>query len=232
MIGKSHHSAVVLTAGILALHTDETVGGGTATAVDLKNLDYCVVVDRSGSMGKMSPLINGLTRYEHAKETTKGLVVEMCDIDKNGITCGTFGDTPSLNDNQSFEQFSAHFDANSPSGGTTLAPTLKAIFERARIAKADGKQFLAHIVWDGAPSDREAAAQAIADYTKEMQNDGEIAIQFLQVGEDPTVTDYTQKLDDQLQAKYGAKFDIVDCKPLSWVVGKTMQAIADEAFNG
>jgi 5,10-methylene-tetrahydrofolate dehydrogenase/methenyl tetrahydrofolate cyclohydrolase len=65
------------------------------------------------------------------------------------------------------------------------------------------------VITDGEPDDRKAVIQVIIEASQKMDRDEELAISFIQVGADPTATQYLKLLDDDLQ-KVGAKFDIVD----------------------
>jgi 5,10-methylene-tetrahydrofolate dehydrogenase/methenyl tetrahydrofolate cyclohydrolase len=65
------------------------------------------------------------------------------------------------------------------------------------------------VITDGEPDDRKAVIQVIIAASQKMDRDEELAISFIQVGADPTATQYLKLLDDDLE-KVGAKFDIVD----------------------
>ncbi len=53
--------------------------------------------------------------------------------------------------------------------------------------------------------------RVIVDATKKMDADEEIAVSFIQAGDDPGARAFLESLDNDLQGQ-GAKFDIVDTK--------------------
>jgi len=67
--------------------------------------------------------------------------------------------------------------------------------------------------------------------TKKMTNEKELGILFLQVGQDPTATQYLQKLDDDLVAKAGAKWDIVDTKTYEQIGNMSLTQVLLDAIN-
>ena len=73
--------------------------------------------------------------------------------------------------------------------------------------KSNGETIL--VVTDGKPDDQEAVAKAIIEASKQIDKDEELAISFIQIGNDKEATEFLKFLDDDLK-KMGAKFDIVD----------------------
>lgn len=226
-----------------------TPGGGSATAteVDLKNIDYCIVMDKSGSMG--TPEGTYKSRFAAALETCQGIARTFGALDADGISGGTFGSTTNISDSITAETFISNMNGVMLGGGTLIMPLLDAVFTRARQSMAKGRQFLCHIIWDGAPNELDNAStlqaqldaigKKIADFTKEMTSDGQVAIQFLQVGTETDkeqaakIESFTTMLDDHLVSKYGAAYDIIDVKPYGWIAEQgTAQAVGNEAFNG
>jgi hypothetical protein len=105
------------------------------------------------------------------------------------------------------------FQENEPSGRTDLAGVLQdAIqnyFQRKATGqtKPNGETIL--IVTDGEPDERKAVMKVIIEASRRMDRDEELAMSFIQVGNDAQATKFLKILDDELQGA-GAKFDIVD----------------------
>ncbi|MFO5437318.1 MAG: hypothetical protein ACLBM4_01225, partial [Dolichospermum sp.] len=65
------------------------------------------------------------------------------------------------------------------------------------------------VVTDGEPDDRKAVMKVIIEASRRLYKYEELAISFIQVGNDPQATRFLKILDDELQSA-GAKFDICD----------------------
>ncbi len=181
----------------------------------LQNRDYTLVIDRSGSMdGKDCP--NGQSRWKCAEETTVQIAGKLQEYDPDGITVITFAGDYDVHENTRDDGVAAIFSKKGPSGGTTLAPVLKNIFDRYNAEKKNGKTkengAIVMIVTDGQPSDEDAVAREITNFTKTL-NDGreEFGIEFVQVGQDAHARDFLKRLDSGLS---GAKYDIVGVKTM------------------
>lgn len=197
---------------------------------NLKNRDYYVVIDKSGSM-LGNDTTTGQTRFKAAEESTVAIASFLEPYDPDGITVIPFATTFKVYDNTTAAKVADVFRENSPMGGTMLAGPLNAVFDhylaakKAGTAKANGGLCL--VITDGSPSDGEEAARAISAFTKKLDTDEEFGISFIQVGRDPDATRYLKRLDDDLVTA-GAKFDIVDTKTMAEVeaIGLTETLIA------
>lgn len=186
----------------------------------LKNRDYVILVDKSGSMeGNDTP--SGQTRWDYAKESVVAIAKKCGEYDPDGITLAMFAGSFKIYENTTTEKVKDVFTENSPMGSTVLAPPLKAIFDsykarkKAGQAKANGEILL--VITDGQPSDESAVAKTIIEFGNSLDNaDDEYGISFFQVGKDPEATKFLKKLDDDL-TKLGAKHDIVDTKTIDEV---------------
>lgn len=202
-----------------------------ANIEQLKNRDYVLVIDKSGSMSA-SDTPTGQSRWDYAKESTMAVAKKLNEYDPDGITVIPFSGGFKVYENTTPEKVSDVFNENEPMGGTVLAPVLSHLFKSYLDRKSKGET-KAHgeivmVVTDGQPQDEAAVAQTIIDFTKKLENgDGEYGISFIQVGKDSGASAFLKKLDDDLQAK-GAKFDIVDTKTMDELenVGLTEALIA------
>lgn len=201
----------------------------------LKNRDYVLVIDKSGSMAtKDCP--NGKSRWEYVQETTLAMAAKITELDPDGITVVPFASTFKMYENTTAEKVASIFKENEPGGGTTLAPVLNKIFsdyqarKKSLSTKANGEMLL--VVTDGEPSDQNEVAKAIIAFGNTLDNaDDEYGIGFFQVGKDAGAAAFLKYLDDNLTSK-GAKHDIVDCKTFDEIeaIGMTealTQALTD-----
>lgn len=183
----------------------------------LKNRDYVLVMDKSGSMDTRDCLANQ-TRWTAAQESTLQLVNRLSELDPDGIDLYMFGSSYKKYPNTTPEKVSGIFRETSPGGGTVLAPVLQAAFDdysarkRAGKTKPNGEILL--VVTDGQPADEREVASCITKFANSLDNaDAEYGISFIQVGRDPGAQAFLKQLDDGLVAA-GAKHDIVDTKTM------------------
>lgn len=225
---RTHVSPIQLAAILLAADTGGGSGGSTTAQINLANLDLIVLVDKSGSMGSNMP--NGQTRTQYCAETIKPFVSELGKYDDDGIDMAFYNRSFTPETKVKPDTFAAAFDRNAPGGGTEMAAPLRWALDLA-VSRFGEKNQLIIVLTDGMPDDKEASAKAIAETTQRMERDDQLAILFLQVGDDTGATQYLTYLDDELVSKLGAKFDIVDCKQIDSIAGKSLQEVVDTAFN-
>lgn len=183
----------------------------------LKNRDYYIVLDKSGSMEeKDTP--SGQSRWKYAEESVIAIANKLSEFDPDGITVVPFAGTFKPYENVTPNVVSQIFKEHSPMGSTVLAGPLEWCFndyltkKKKGQAKANGA--IVVVLTDGQPQDEQAVARSIVQFSKKLDNgDGEFGISFLQVGKDTEAKHYLQRLDDGLE-KEGAKFDIVDTKTM------------------
>lgn len=178
----------------------------------LANRDYTLIIDKSGSMAiRDSP--EGKSRWQVIQESTLALAKKCEELDPDGITVYTFSGRFKRYDYVTAEKVSQIFQENVPSGRSDLAGVLRDALDRyferkgRGEAKPNGETFLAIV--DGEPDDRHAVVRAIVDASERIDKDEELAISFIQVGDNPQATRFLKILDDDL-VRAGAKFDIVD----------------------
>ena len=199
--------------------------------LDLKNLDIEFLIDKSGSMAtKDCP--NGKSRWEYAQETTLALASMAEAHDPDGICVVPFANTYKTYEGVTAAKVSQVFAENSPMGGTDTANVLKYRLDEYFVRRANGgaKPVCIFVLTDGEPNDRQAVVRTIVDAANRIDSDNEIAIQFIQIGTDPSATDFLTFLDDGLVSKHGAKFDIVDTNKLDSLENFTFEALLEKSF--
>ena len=197
----------------------------------LKNRDYVLVIDKSGSM-TANDCAGGKSRWEACQESTMAIATKLAEYDPDGITVVPFAGSFKVYESTTPAKVGDIFKENEPMGGTVLAPVLRAVFESynkrkaAGQAKPNGEILL--VVTDGQPQDESEVAREIVKFGNTLANgDSEYGISFLQVGRDAGAAAFLKKLDDDLQAQ-GAKFDIVDTKTMEEIenIGLTEALVA------
>jgi len=196
----------------------------------LENLDIEFLLDKSGSMST-TDCPGGKSRWEYSQETGLALAQLASKFDADGITVVPFASSFKVYEGVTPDKVSQVFKENSPMGSTDTALVLKNRLDAYFTRKASGntKSVLLFVLTDGEPNDYGAVATAIIDATKKMDKDEEIAIQFVQVGQDQSATKFLQYLDDNLVAK-GAKFDIVDTVKIADVENFSIEELIAKSF--
>jgi von Willebrand factor type A domain len=179
------------------------------------NRDYTLILDKSGSMSVADQ--GGKSRWLYAQESTLALARKCDQLDPDGITLYTFSGRFKRYDNVTASRVDQIFLENDPIGTTNLAAVLqdalnnffqrRAAGDTAQSNEKGGETFL--VVTDGEPDDRRAVIDIIISATQKLDRDEELAILFIQVGNDAGATSFLKALDDQLEG-VGAKFDICD----------------------
>jgi uncharacterized protein YegL len=177
----------------------------------LENRDYTLIIDKSGSMSKID-VGERKSRWSLMEESTFALASKCEKFDPDGITIYTFSKKFKRYDNVNSSQVEQIFAENEPKGNTALAEVLQDALQdylqrkRKKEAKPDGETIL--VVTDGKPDDQEMVAKVIIEASQGIDKEKELAICFIQIGNDKEATDFLNFLDDELNST-GAKFDIV-----------------------
>ena len=178
----------------------------------IRDRDYTLLIDKSQSMSTQDQA-GGKSRWEVAQESTYALAKQCEEYDPDGITVYVFSSRFKRYDNVKSDQVSKVYAENDPMGKTDLLAALEDAIENyfqrkaAGETKPNGETLL--IITDGEPEDRKGVIRYIIETSRRLDRDDELGISFIQVGDDPKVTEYLKALDDQL-LDTGAKFDIVD----------------------
>jgi hypothetical protein len=176
----------------------------------IQNRDYTLILDKSGSMSTTDQ--GGKSRWDYVQESTLAIARKCEQLDPNGITLYTFSGRFRRYDNVTASRVNQVFLENDPIGSTNLAAVLQDATNNYFQRKASGQITMGEtllVVTDGAPDDRRAVIDVIIRATEKMESDAELAISFIQVGDDAGATTFLKALDDQLEG-VGAKFDICD----------------------
>ena len=193
----------------------------------LQNRDYTIIIDKSGSMYTKDQM-GGKSRWALMQESTIALANKCEELDPDGITVYLFSGRFKRYDNVTAAKVVQIFQENEPSGTTDLAAVLQdalnSFFQRKASGntKQNGETIL--VVTDGEPDDRKEVMKTIIEASRKLDRDEELAISFIQVGNEPEATKFLKILDDELQSA-GAKFDIVDTVTMDDMEGMTLTEV-------
>lgn len=198
----------------------------------LDNRDYTLIIDKSGSMSTPDQR-GGRTRWQEAQESTLALARKCEELDPDGITVYVFSGRFKRYDNVTAAKVEQIFQENEPAGRTDLAGVLQDAlnnyFKRksAGQTQLNGETILA--ITDGEPDDRKAVMKVIIEASRQIDKDEELAISFIQIGNDRTATQFLKALDDDL-VNAGAKFDIVDTLTIDEMEDMTLTEVLMNAI--
>ncbi|MEA5577160.1 VWA domain-containing protein [Anabaena sp. UHCC 0451] len=199
----------------------------------LENRDYTLIIDKSGSMATPDQK-GGRTRWFAAQESTLALASKCEQFDPDGITVYLFSGRFKRYENVTSSKVVQIFQENDPSGTTDLAGVLKHAtddyFQRksSNQTKANGETIL--VITDGEPDDRKAVMKVIIETSRQLDRDEELAISFIQVGQDAQASRFLKVLDDELQSA-GAKFDICDTITMDDMEDLSLSEVLLNAIN-
>ncbi|AFW96322.1 von Willebrand factor type A [Anabaena sp. 90] len=199
----------------------------------MENRDYTLIIDKSGSMATLDQK-GGRSRWVAAQESTLALASKCEQFDPDGITIYLFSGKFKRYDNVTSAKVTQIFTENDPSGTTDLAGVLKHATDDYLQRKASGTTKLNGetilVVTDGEPDDRKAVMKVIIEASRRLDRDEELAISFIQVGNDAQATRFLKILDDELQSA-GAKFDICDTITMDDMEDMSLSEVLLNAIN-
>lgn len=198
------------------------------------NKQYILAGDISASMDSQDAKCSGLSRYDYMLEKFKAFIKISEDYDPDGPTIILFGEHVKVFRNTNLAAVDEKLSKVEFEGFTNTDKVIDEAFklhreEKAELAKA-GKAHQGSVLMlftDGAPTNRAAVGRSIIEISNAIDTREEFSIIFLTVGTiAPDLKDWLEMIDDNLK---GAKFDIVDVKPLEDVsfLGAVKGALTD-----
>lgn len=182
------------------------------TKEDLKGRQFILIVDKSGSMS-IEDMKNDagqeVSRWAYMQESVLAFSSTLDALDPDGIDFALFNDGASWNQNVHEDDVKKLLQSHVPRGGTVMGPVLQqaiGIFFGQKVRQPT----IILIITDGCPADKDQVAKVIVAASKQLTSDADLGIQIIQVGHDPAATVFLKELDDNLQEKYDAPYDIVD----------------------
>lgn len=180
------------------------------TNEELSKRDYVICIDKSGSMASKH---KNSTRWKYAQEQTLALASKCADFDSDGIDVILFSSSVKSYNGVTPDKVEQIFKENDPGNSTATDLALKTVFDAYFSKKSAGnaKPVTCVVITDGEPNDQKAVVKVLIDAANKIESDEELAVTFIQVGDDPGARAFLESLDNDLQSQ-GAKFDIVDTK--------------------
>ncbi|MGK7938899.1 MAG: hypothetical protein AB4062_01815 [Crocosphaera sp.] len=184
-----------------------TEGGGL-----LQQRDYTLIIDKSEKMSIASTL-SQKTVWSIIKDTTIAIADECEKFDFDGLTFYLYADDFQRYNGLSKEEIEKILSQTELSGVAqlfeVLNDALNQYFSRRSLgySKPQGETFI--VITASYPVDEKKVEQIIIEASKQMNFEEELGISFIQIGADPELGKFLQKLDDDL-VSMGAKFDICD----------------------
>lgn len=199
------------------------------TNEQLATRDYVICIDKSGSMGASH---KNTTRWKYAQEQTEALARKCAEFDSDGIDVHLFASSVKSYTGVTPDKVSQIFKENEPGNNTATDLVLKTVFDSyfAKKEAGNAKPVTCIVITDGEPNDRKAVTKVIIDAANKIEADEELAVTFIQVGDDAGARSFLESLDNDLQSQ-GAKFDIVDCKNEEEMENMTLTDILVAAVN-
>jgi hypothetical protein len=197
--------------------------------MELSKYDVVLIVDKSYSMARVDcPVTAGdsvhkISRWEWCRKEMLDLSKNTAGILPDGIRLVLYSSKVITYDNANAEQIESAFSQNKPDGATKTAQALDGEFSRFFNLKdeelRDGepehvRPLLIAVITDGAPNDPKVVIEKIAEASEKMTKPQEIALTFLQVGNDSRAGHFF----DQLKlgsGKMERRYDIVTTRPFS-----------------
>ncbi len=198
----------------------------------MKDRDYTLIIDKSGSMSTPDQR-GGRTRWAEVQESTLALARKCEQFDPDGITVYLFSSRFKRYDNVTSAKVEQLFLENDPAGTTNLASVLhdatNNFLQRKKAGQIkQGETIL--VVTDGEPDDRRAVMEVVVNASRQLDRDEELAISFIQVGNDPQASKFLKALDDQMES-IGAKFDICDTITFDDIADMSLAEVLTNAIH-
>ncbi len=198
----------------------------------IENRDYTLILDKSGSMAQPDNR-TGRSRWNVVQESTLALAARCEQLDPDGITLYVFNGRFRRYDNVRSDTVAKVFREHEPMGSTNLAgvldDALAQYFARKRAGQTQrGETIL--VVTDGEPDDPRAVMKVLIEAARKIDRDEELAVSFVQVGDDPGATRFLKALDDDL-VRAGARFDIVDTLTVNDLEDRPIAEVLLDAIN-
>lgn len=166
----------------------------------LKDLEYILVIDHSGSMGEPSTRIEGKNRLEEVQEEVISIARTAEKYDADGITVISFSSSTQVYDGVTTDRVKSVFAEFPPRGGTNLTAAINEVIRKTR---SSSKEVVALVYTDGKPDNQQSVIEAVNAAGKEFGRP-KIAFAFIQVGNDTGAKQFLEYLDDNLSVDVSA----------------------------
>ncbi|WP_017662588.1 hypothetical protein [Baaleninema simplex] len=193
----------------------------------LQDRDYTIAIDRSATMTQTDSN-SGLTLQAILQDATLAFVTQCEQFDFDGITLYFYSDTFDRFDRVTSTEVAKRFRDYPPSGRSYLAKPLRdaidLYFNRRRLGLAKPNGETIFVLTGSIPQDIAEVRKTIIAASNQITSDEELAIEIVQIGDDPRLRELLLNLDNDLQ-KMGAAFDICDTVTLDQIDRETLSEV-------
>jgi hypothetical protein len=205
----------------------------------LSDRDLILFVDKSQSMNQKdcpnkesTASTERISRWQWCQEQMHDLAQRTQGLLKSGIRVVFFNDETEIYDDVDAPGVNMLFTEKRPAGATYASLPLKNQLDRYFLKREEanntGRRLLIGVISDGCPNDPQHLCERIAKATQHMSRPDEIAITFIQIGDDERANKILCELDSGLVAHNKAKYDIVCVKKFPDVTRSGLaQTLAD-----
>jgi hypothetical protein len=203
----------------------------------LKDRDYTVIVAKTATGIRVTP--PGFEQRWLVAQSAVVALAEKCqEFDPDGITIyiSSKDQTPPFRkyERVTADQLERVFQENYPPDELDLFEvlhlSLEDYFARRATSKTKPNGEIMLVLIDGEPPDRMAIVKLIVNATQKLDQDKELGIGFIQIGDDVITKGFLAALDEDLQGA-GAKFDIVDTKVLAAVDPNSLIELLNDTLS-
>jgi hypothetical protein len=193
----------------------------------LDKRDYTLIIDNSSKMSTQER-VGGKNRSLCLQESIFALASKCEELDPDGITVYMFSGQFKRYDRVTANQVQQIFQENQPSGRIDLVAPLEDAIARyfqnkaSGQTKSNGETII--VIINEEPRDRKAILRLLFEASQRMERDEELAISFIQVGDDLNTMQFLKALDDDMQ-NAGAKYDLVDTLTVDDMKNLTMTEV-------
>ena len=206
-----------------------TTSENAMTRVILEDRDYTVILAKTAHNFAGSAPPNFEQRWSEAAAAIVTLATLCSEFDPDGITLYVSSQVMDSTDGHfcsyhhvTPDQVDPIITRHTPPSDCldlleALNPALDDYFSRkaAQQSKPNGAMII--VLLDGEPKNRMALIKAIVHASQKMDQDRELGIGFVQVGDDLIARGFLNSLDHDLRSQAGAKFDIVHTRVLETI---------------
>ena len=182
--------------------------------------DYVFVVDKSGSMSDPNK-DKTKTLFQETQCVIEKFVDHICTWDPDGPDLYLFSsDFTSEKNVKNPETVKEFFKRNSPSGSTDMVLPLSDAFKTHFDKKSTNpnQRTTLLVITDGQPDSEIALKNLLISTANRVNDDEELSVSFIQVGNNSSATTFLKSLDDQLKTP----IDIVDTISYDQIIKSNM----------
>lgn len=193
----------------------------------LRRRQIILIIDRSGSMGAKDPSCDTLSRFEWCKQAISELA-DSKELASSRFTLIFFNTGTDVIRDADLPVVERMFGMLAADGGTDLNLALKTALA---LQKSNGQpDSVVAVLHDGIVNRPNEISSLLINAGNSLSSPKQLAITFLQIGQDAKGTNFLNQLDTALVTQ-GARFDIVDTIPFTTLKQVGLKAALTQAIR-